>query len=501
MQVQIIDQEGLEHVLMMKPYSFSRSQIVDAKSRIRALFIESASMLFQGVLARKMPETIEVRMVQNTNDEMENGGMRLASYDSSRSSNKSFAFVVYEVSMAHFIEEANTEKVRGVILHEMMHAADWVMIQHSQSLLNAISARIKNKINEQLVNSFVFSNIIVKPDEALFDALYMLQHYRAEGVAILGECLLTNQRNIHFMNELAVFRTVFISSMYFAQSKVNGASAEDAYDGFLEWAKYQDYIDPIVMAYLFGLRLYFAEISGKGLSIDEAYNKWMQEQAYVAAPCIIVMVLWLLKFVDTQLMERLMDGLHTGNYDLTQEETTTVLNASLSLSLQEYTQGLVSSSGHRTIVPIEPFLHFCALFQDNIDEDGMKAFAEMNSNPDLTLEDFIHTIRDLIGMPMDDNELKESYDSLCERPCDNALTAKTKDEIDSLYALYQNDNDPRRKQVALWALTYFFDDQDIIYDNTIGFGWIDDMIVLESAMRILDNNHGDNKDNSSEIYI
>lgn len=485
MQVQLIDQEGLEQVLMMKPYSFSRLQIVDAKRRIINIFKESASLLFQSVLATKIPESIEIRMVQNTNDELENGGVRLASYDSSRSSNTSFAFVVYETSMARFIDEKDAEKVQAVILHEMMHAADWIMIQHSHHFLDTVSARIKKRINERLINSFVFSEIDVKPDEALYDTLYMLQHYRAEGVAILGECLLTKQKFIHAMDEFAIFRTVFISSMYFAQSKVKGVSAEVAFDVFLEWAKRQDYIDPTIMAYLFGLRLYFAEISGNGLDIGDAYEKWMKEQAYEVAPVIIIMVLWLLKFIDVPLMERLMDGLQTGNYDLTQEEIAIVLNAALSLSIQEYTQGLVSSSGFQTIVPIEPFLHFCAIFQDDFDENSIKIFVEMNTNPDLTPDAFIDAIHDIIGMPMDNDELEKGCGVFCESPLDKALTTKTKEEIDCLFAIFQNDQNPVRRQVARWALTYFFDDQDLVYDNIIGFGWIDDMIVLDAAMRVL----------------
>jgi hypothetical protein len=40
-------------------------------------------------------------------------------------------------------------------------------------------------------------------------------------------------------------------------------------------------------------------------------------------------------------------------------------------------------------------------------------------------------------------------------------------------------------EVALWALTYLFDDQDLIHDDISYLGWQDDWVVLDSAMRIL----------------
>ena len=43
-------------------------------------------------------------------------------------------------------------------------------------------------------------------------------------------------------------------------------------------------------------------------------------------------------------------------------------------------------------------------------------------------------------------------------------------------------------EVALWALTYLFDDQDLIHDDVSYLGWQDDWVVLNSATRILQSN-------------
>ena len=59
-------------------------------------------------------------------------------------------------------------------------------------------------------------------------------------------------------------------------------------------------------------------------------------------------------------------------------------------------------------------------------------------------------------------------------------------KITELYTILKNDPDEERKKIAQWALTYFFDDQDIIHDDIKGLGYVDDLIVIDRALIILD---------------
>lgn len=46
---------------------------------------------------------------------------------------------------------------------------------------------------------------------------------------------------------------------------------------------------------------------------------------------------------------------------------------------------------------------------------------------------------------------------------------------------------PDRKSGAQWALTYFFDDEDIIHDDVAGIGYVDDITVIDYAIRLLES--------------
>ncbi|MBO4822344.1 MAG: hypothetical protein J5548_12890 [Prevotella sp.] len=55
----------------------------------------------------------------------------------------------------------------------------------------------------------------------------------------------------------------------------------------------------------------------------------------------------------------------------------------------------------------------------------------------------------------------------------------------ALYAFLKNENDSDRKLIAQWALTYFFDDEDVIHDDIHGMGFVDDLVVLDYALNLL----------------
>ena len=144
MKIRIVDEEGLGTALMMD--GFTDREIDNARQVIRSQFGEVAKTLLLSVLEKNIPETIEVRMVQNTAAEREEReSIRLASFDSERSLEGSWVFVVYEVTVKYVLEGKEPDLLRTTIIHEMMHAADLSMIRLSRSFLGELIEKI-NKV-------------------------------------------------------------------------------------------------------------------------------------------------------------------------------------------------------------------------------------------------------------------------------------------------------------------------------------------------------------------
>ena len=60
-----------------------------------------------------------------------------------------------------------------------------------------------------------------------------------------------------------------------------------------------------------------------------------------------------------------------------------------------------------------------------------------------------------------------------------------KEKVTKLYNIFKNDDNPDRRRLAQWALTYFFDDEDIIHDDVSGLGFVDDVIIMDYAIDLL----------------
>lgn len=51
-----------------------------------------------------------------------------------------------------------------------------------------------------------------------------------------------------------------------------------------------------------------------------------------------------------------------------------------------------------------------------------------------------------------------------------------------------------QNEIAIWSLTYLFDEEELIYDSIPFFGYQDDWLVLNAAIRLIktskNNNNG-----------
>ena len=91
----------------------------------------------------------------------------------------------------------------------------------------------------------------------------------------------------------------------------------------------------------------------------------------------------------------------------------------------------------------------------------------------------------IMGSCMYEEELDELYVKFKDSKINDALYPQIKEKVASLYSIFKNDDNADRQRLAQWALTYFFDDEDIIHDDVSGLGLVDDMTIIDYAISIL----------------
>lgn len=433
MKVIIKDDQGLGTALIMEDYS--RAEIEDAKHSIRKQFKDAATMVFSNVLGKPLPETIVVDIAPDRGKKLEEDESTvLASFNSQLSRNDQLIFTVHEVTVKIALKESENLLLKSTIIHEMIHAADQSMLVNSRKLLDAL----RHEIYASSANFFAqnTNDALV----ALFNTMQMFEHYRAEGIAILGEHLLTKQRFDDIIDTMVGFRKVFEWTLVKSKNWALGAKS---------YGKIFD---------------------------DNTYRT-----AYLVAPSILLLVLARMGLVDKALTIRAMEGLNSGDFGLTEEETGLIIRSSMSLSLSNYIHGVVSLG--EKVAPAQPFLEFCALLQKEYEADSISTFCDLLGLPQ-TKEIFQTAMKQIMGCVMDEEEIDSHYTMFMANWNDETLYPQMKEKVEKLYGLLKNEVDAERKRIAQWALTYLFDDQDVIHDDIKGLGFVDDMAVLDYALEI-----------------
>ena len=158
------------------------------------------------------------------------------------------------------------------------------------------------------------------------------------------------------------------------------------------------------------------------------------------------------------------------------------MRSALALGLTGFIQGLTSLSDK--IVPTRPFLDFCASVQQDGDEDNNNAYQQLLSQPQ-SEANFNAAMDQIMGSCMPEEELDELYLKFKESATKDSSYPQMREKVESLFSIFKNDKNPNRQRLAQWALTYFFDDEDIIHDDVSGLGLIDDMTIIDSAISLL----------------
>lgn len=207
--------------------------------------------------------------------------------------------------------------------------------------------------------------------------------------------------------------------------------------------------------------------------------------AYEYAANVLLEVLSIRGGIDEVLKCKIRTGIETGESSLTTEEKRALVNICRNLSLTEFVEGLIlTDKEERSLVPIEPFLHFCSRIPQECSED-VTAFRDMVDDRDHVSEQvFTETMQNLLRETYSSWELKRKYKRFCRKASEQELQFKPK--IDKLYQEFTVLPDGDLKRLIQWGLTYFFADMDLISDDIPVYGFVDDIIVIDIVLNILE---------------
>ena len=433
MNIIIRDDQGLDSVLMMDGYTREQRQI--AKQIVRAQFREAAQKVFLDVLDKPLPETLIVNMAISDREEMKGDEYaRLASYSVELSRAGSAFFTIREITVKTIFEQQNKRLLESTVIHEMFHAADQYMLKSSHKIFEDVRDDIyeaAGDFNHEEENTHI----------ALLSTLQVFGHYRAEGVAILGESLLMKSPFGTVTHATAQFCKTFELTMMRAQKRIGGDKNKDIFD-------------------------------------KDTFHK-----AYHVAPIILLLVLEQGEDISHELARKAMQGLGSGQYNLTDEEIATIMRSAVNLSLAGFIQGLICLGDE--VAPISPFLDFCASIQNDGDDGNIESYEDLIEEP-VSEKAFYDAMDQIMGCCISEEELDGLYQKFIEHPIDDPSYPELKEKASLLYSILKNDTNNDRKELAQWALTYLFDEEDLIHDDIPGIGHVDDLVVIDYAIDLLE---------------
>lgn len=432
MNIIIKDEQGLGSALRMAGYS--QEQRIWARDTIRGQFRDAAQKVFEEVLEKPLPESIIVNTSLNDNEELkgEKAAM-LAAYYPSLSKINHPVFFVREISVKQLLESRDIKIFEGTTIHEMFHAADQNMLINHNQLVQALHRQINHNIG-------YLGQVQNDRSQALLQTLGMFNHYRAEGIAVAGESLLMKTRVVFKDNPISRFQSNFLKTMMNSCSRVDG-NKTNIYDA-----------DSI------------------------------RYDAYKDAPYILMCVLHRQGFINQDLAQNAIDAMSKGCFDLTDKDVQTIMRSAIDLPLASFIEGLMMLGDN--VAPIRPFLFLCGKIQQEYDESNAEAFAHLSRKTGST-DVFKATMDQIMGCLIPEIELDQHYDSFINKGNVDPRYSKLKDKLSELYSILKDDTNTENKLIAQWALTYFFDDEDVIHDNISGLGLVDDLTVIDYAIKLV----------------
>lgn len=441
-KITIRDEEGLGDDLIKQVYY--QSKIDQAKHLIKEQFQQFSERLFVEILGKSLPHAIFVDLVSDDDDESEDWPS-LAVFNAKDSRENLLYFGVFKPVVVDVIENGKRSDSQDSIIHELIHACDMNTHIQNRKLLSSIDLSIVKIANssdqEDLIGVWV----------VLHEILDVFIHLRNEGVALLGEHLLTKKQFGDVEDTVEIFSQIYWSTMMNSQKMIGGNMRPNA-----------------------------------------IFNELIRALSYLIAPTIIVFVLQGRGDIGDLLGAKILDGLETGEYELTDSETNSVIKAALSLSLADFIQGVTMLG--EGIAPAMPFLNFCTLLQNKLEQNApvmtsdMEIFSQLFNPNQKDPEKVYRKVMGKITRSISPKtKIDECYKAFREDKAKQSLHSHLMEKVDALYACFKNGGNPKNKHIAQLALTYLFNQNDLIHDDLEGIGLVDDVTVIDHALKIVES--------------
>jgi len=340
--------------------------------------------------------------------------------------------------------------------HELVHAADWaVLSRHSKLFDNQKERRLMPPFNDPYSGGG--SEI---PRE--WELLLVMAKFRSEGLAVLFEYL-CGERELTLTPSMAVesFKNIFAELLNFTSrdfhlSWSGGYADKEAYNAILEKSR--------IFSYLAGPYAVMDVISVANAASENVRLKQI-----------------------TQSVIRHMNENIPANLD--RPAAIELIKTGLNIDLGSFIQRLSDTSAEHPWVQLLDFsqvgwlCNFISYQGSEPNNDFILDLYEavLNQNHEL----FLRKLRDVIGSPMDIDEIEAGVEALASSPPGGGADPVVHDEVieraRKLLKIYSGSSTKEQKEIAILALTYFVDPEDYIRDDLDFVGEIDDLYVLRAA--------------------
>lgn len=345
---------------------------------------------------------------------------RLAYFDLRKLTKDSriFSFKIYCDILINILKKENFNFLKIIFIHELAHLIDYKELLHNKAAFKKIP-------HIPVVLPF-FEEKKVNPAKHL-RFLQLILKYRTEGIATLIEFLAKDPDSALLSKDQSTAYFNKICKQAFRYSQIKIAQNNSDFFSFVEQTN--------SMAYRVG-----AAIVLTGL-----INKYPQDKAFVEILNCLNNKEFYTGEIDYNILEKIF---HFKTFDFIYYyfDHDSIYSSIFTLT-KEYGNSLDYSS--EWVSELEKYSE-----EKNI--SGM-----------------LYLLGELIGSPMDKEEINQHH------AASNKMPPEIKQLADILVQRFQQNPDD---QLALWALTYLYDDEDMLDDNIDYFGYVDDLQILQAVI-------------------
>lgn len=423
-KVNIRDKQNV--IESLKAEGYPEAKINSFLKTTELKFVAYANLMYLEILKKVPPQLITVNLVQKESDV---NMTKTASFLTRKSNDEHILFEIHMQLVKRVLDNPTDNTYATILIHEMMHAADFSTLDRIDKVLERLKS--KWKVTGSASNA------------SLFLTLQMLERLRADSIAQLGRFLL-------------------------AQMKM-GVPVHDYFEPF------RQNLDSAMTKATF-LITQPECCPTDNISIDDS-----RHLSEFVGPCLLLMALAKMGLVKGELVEEALNGFMTG-HSLDKQITMAILHSALSLSFADYLKGLLLLG--EEYIPVKTILEYFSLLQQNGKKEKMEAILELLEQPH-SVSSFHQAIERIIGKEALTKDLKEPYQDFCIDPPHPIDYPSLKSNINTLYRVMLNDGSMQKRQIARSALAYYFADESAINNRIIGFGRVDDLIVIDYAKDLL----------------